>query len=139
NSRALATAIPAPPFLVERQLAERVALMLKEVRMSRTRLIASLTAIAACLAVVATLAVWTFPLKAAPHYSLPPIQSDDKAEVHFVPSRVDGGLTVSVPRGVGVHVTVGGVANGIAKGVPGGIVGGVKNGVTNGVPGGIIS
>ncbi len=66
NSRALATAIPAPPFLVERQLAERVALMLKEVRMSRTRLIASLTAIAACLAVVATLAVWTFPLKAAP-------------------------------------------------------------------------
>ena len=47
NGRALFAAIPAPPFLAERQLVERVALMLKEVHMSRTRLIASLTAIAA--------------------------------------------------------------------------------------------
>jgi beta-lactamase regulating signal transducer with metallopeptidase domain len=64
-SRARAVAIPAPPFLGERQLAERVALMLKEVRMSRKRLIASLTAIACWLALAATLAVWSFPLKAA--------------------------------------------------------------------------
>ena len=55
--------IPAPPFLVERQLAERVALMLKEVRMSRTRLIASLTVIACCLALAAVSVVWAFPLK----------------------------------------------------------------------------
>src|SRR5215475_1240229 len=46
SNRPFTAAIPAPPFLVERQLAERVALMLKEVRMSRTRLIASLAAIA---------------------------------------------------------------------------------------------
>ncbi|HET6199029.1 MAG TPA: M56 family metallopeptidase, partial [Candidatus Acidoferrales bacterium] len=59
-------AIPAPPFLVERQLAQRVALMLKEVRMSRARLISSLTVIACTLALAATFAVWTFPLKAAP-------------------------------------------------------------------------
>src|SRR5579872_589109 len=58
--------IPAPPFLVERQLAQRVALMLKEVRMSRARLISSLTVIACTLALAATFAVWTFPLKAAP-------------------------------------------------------------------------
>ena len=60
------TAIPAPPFLSERQLTERVALMLKEARMSRTRLIASLTATSCGIALAATLAVWTFPLKAAP-------------------------------------------------------------------------
>lgn len=59
-------AIPAPPFLVERQLAQRVALMLKEVRMSRARLISSLTVIGCTLALAATFAVWTFPLKAAP-------------------------------------------------------------------------
>lgn len=59
-------AIPAPPFLVERQLAERVALMLKEVRMSRTRLIASLTATSCCIALAIIVAVSTFPLKAAP-------------------------------------------------------------------------
>lgn len=59
-------AIPAPPFLVERQLAQRVALMLKEVRMSRARLISSLTVIACTLALAVTFAVWTFPLKAAP-------------------------------------------------------------------------
>src|ERR1700726_4423558 len=54
-----AAAIPAPPFLSERQLAERVALMAKEVHMSRRRLVVSLIAIACCLAVTATLAVWT--------------------------------------------------------------------------------
>jgi len=39
-----AAAIPAPPFLIERQLVERVALMSKEVHMSRARLIVSLAA-----------------------------------------------------------------------------------------------
>jgi len=118
NSRALATAIPAPPFLVERQLAERVALMLKEVRMSRTRLIASLTAIAAYLAVVATLAVWTFPLKAAPRSPQNPPQ-------------------VGIVQGVSGGV-IGGVTGGVIIGVPGGITGGapiqgVKGGVSDGV------
>jgi beta-lactamase regulating signal transducer with metallopeptidase domain len=66
TSRARPAAIPAPPFLVERQLAERVALMLEEVRMSRTRLIVSLMAISCCIALATILAVWAFPLKAAP-------------------------------------------------------------------------
>jgi TonB family protein len=141
NRRALAAAIPAPPFLVERQLAERVALMLKEVRMSRTRLIASLTAIAACLAIVATLAVWTFPLKASPRISLPPIQSTDKGVVQFVSGGINGGVTGGVTQGVSSGVVVGATIGGVTKvtinGVPGGVVGGVKNGVPGGIVGGI--
>lgn len=57
--------IPAPPFLRENQLTERVALMLKEVRMSRTRLIAALTAVGCGVGLAALLAVWAFPLRAA--------------------------------------------------------------------------
>src|SRR5206468_10325588 len=37
NGPAPIAAIPAPPFLAERQLVERIALMLEEVRMSRRR------------------------------------------------------------------------------------------------------
>jgi len=59
-------AIPAPPFLRARQLTERVALMLKEVRMSRKRLIASLITIGSCIALSLSAAVWAFPLKASP-------------------------------------------------------------------------
>jgi TonB family protein len=141
SSRALATAIPAPPFLAERQLAERVALILKEVRMSRVRLIASLTAIAACLAVVATLAVWAFPLKAAPRAQNPPIGG--------IAQGVSGGVTDGVIIGVAGGVP-GGVMGGVTRGVPGGITGGaptqgVKDGVSGGidgvktgVPGGIV-
>lgn len=67
-------AIPAPPFLAERQLVERISLMLKEVRMSRTRLWASLSAIAFSLALCAILAVSVFPLKAAPRVAVPHAQ-----------------------------------------------------------------
>ncbi|HEX8836108.1 MAG TPA: efflux RND transporter periplasmic adaptor subunit [Candidatus Acidoferrum sp.] len=61
NSRSSLAAIPAPLFLVE-----RVVLMLKEVRMSQRRLIASLTLISSCLILVLVLGAWTFPLKGAP-------------------------------------------------------------------------
>jgi TonB family protein len=135
NCRALTTAIPAPPFLVERQLAERVALMLKEVRMSRTRLIASLTAVAACLAVVASLAVWTFPLKAAAHSPQNPPQGG-------IVGGVTGGPIDGVLEGVPGGVIDGRVPGGIVQGVPGGVVGGVPGGITGkvpiqGVPGGV--
>jgi beta-lactamase regulating signal transducer with metallopeptidase domain len=112
NSRALATAIPAPPFLIERQLAERVALMLKEVRMSRTRLIASLTAIAACLAVVATLVVSTFPLKAAPR----PAQNPPQAGIA---QGVSGGIVGGMVGGVSGGITSNGPTQGVTGGVPG--------------------
>lgn len=74
-------AVPAPPFLVERQLAERVALMLKEVRMSRARLISSLLVMACWLLLAAILAVWTFPLKAAPRPAQAPSQNGVAAGV----------------------------------------------------------
>ena len=66
TGRRCAATVSAPPFLVERQLVERVALMSQEVRMSRARLIASLAAIACCLVLVTTMVARTFPLKGAP-------------------------------------------------------------------------
>jgi len=74
NCRSSLAAIPAPPFLAERQLFERVVLMLKEVRMSQRRLIASLTLISCCLILVLVLAAWTFPLKGAPRPVPPPLR-----------------------------------------------------------------
>ena len=124
------TAIPAPPFLVERQLAERVALMLKEVRMSRTRLIASLLAIACAVALAATLAVWTFPLRAAPR------PGQDRPE-----TGVAGGLAGGVLRGV-LGGVVGGVLDRVVDGVSGGVTGGIAakspaEGVKGGFTGGV--
>lgn len=107
NARASLAAIPAPPFLAERQLVERVSLMLKEVRMSQRRLIVSLALISSCLAFVIALAAWAFPLKA---------------------QGVAGGVSGGVP---------GGVAPGISGGVAGGVSEGVANGVSGGVSGGI--
>jgi beta-lactamase regulating signal transducer with metallopeptidase domain len=104
NARPPLAAIPAPPFLVERQLAERVSLMLKEVRMSRKRLIASFTAIAACLVLAGVFAVWAFPLRGAPRHPQAPL--------------------------VGV---TGGVAGGPSEGISGGISGGVSGGISEGI------
>jgi beta-lactamase regulating signal transducer with metallopeptidase domain len=123
TGRSRIAAIPAPPFLVERQLAERVALMLKEVRMSRTRLIASLTAISCCIAFAVILVVSTFPLKAAPRPGQnPPI----------------GGVAGGVANGVAGGVA-GGVAKGVAQGVLGGVIDGVRGGVNGGTAGGVAS
>ena len=125
-------AIPAPPFLVERQLAERVALMLKEVRMSRTRLIASLTATAFCIALAIILAVSTFPLKAAPRPGQNPPQAG-------VTQGVSGGATGGVAHGVSGGVA-GGVSGGVAPAPAGHSAGtGVSDGISGGVAGGVSS
>lgn len=125
TGRSRIAAIPAPPFLVERQLAERVALMLKEVRMSRTRLIASLTAISCCIAFAVILVVSTFPLKAAPRPGQnPPIG----AVAGGVANGVAGGVASGVAKGVAQGV-LGGVIDGVSSGVNGGTVGGVAGGV----------
>jgi beta-lactamase regulating signal transducer with metallopeptidase domain len=117
TGRSRTAAIPAPPFLVERQLPERVALMLKEVRMSRARLIASLTASSCGIALAATLAVLAFPLKAAPRASQNPPQSG-------VAGGVSGGAS-------------GGVSGGVSSGTGQGISGGVSSGVSGGVGGSV--
>src|SRR5579885_1139158 len=55
---------PAPLFLKKRQLAVRVAAVLKETRMSKPRLIASFTTVFSAALVAARIAVWFFPLEA---------------------------------------------------------------------------
>jgi beta-lactamase regulating signal transducer with metallopeptidase domain len=125
DAHASISAVPAPPFLAERQLAERVALMLKEVRMSRTRLIASLTAISCCLGLAILVAVWTFPLKAAPRFPQNPPQSG-------IAQGVSGGATGGVSGGVNGGVSAGTAASLPARGVNGGISGGVSAGTSVG-------
>ncbi len=125
TGRSRTAPIPAPPFLVERQLPERVALMLKEVPVSRTRLIASLTAAACCIALAATVAVLTFPLKAAPRFGQNPPQGG-----------VAGGVASGAAGGIASGVAKG-VAKGVAQGVLGGAIDGISGGVTGGVPGGV--
>ncbi len=112
--RARFAAIPAPPFLVERQLAERVALMLKEVRMSRIRLIASLTVIACFLALAAVSVVWALPLKTSSRSPQNPSQNGVKGGV-------SGGVT-------------GGVYGGVSGGVAGGVAGGINNSASGDIP-----
>jgi beta-lactamase regulating signal transducer with metallopeptidase domain len=124
--RVPAAPIPAPPFLVERQLAERVALMLKEVRMSRTRLIASLTAISCCITLAIVLAVWTFPLKAAPRL---PQNPPHGGIAQGVPGGVSGGVTGGISGGVKGGVPDRSAATPPAQGVNGGIAGGISEGV----------
>jgi beta-lactamase regulating signal transducer with metallopeptidase domain len=119
GGRASFAAIPAPPFLAERQLVERVSLMLKEVRMSRRRLIVSLALISSCLALVIALAAWTFPLKA-----------------QGVAGGVSGGVSGGIAQGVARDISRG-VAQGIANGVAGGVSNGIAGGVSGGVSGGI--
>jgi beta-lactamase regulating signal transducer with metallopeptidase domain len=115
NVRALLAAIPAPPFLAERQLVERIALMIKEVRMSRRRLFVSLTTVACCLLLVTFAAVRLFPLKAAPRPAQDSVQKD-------VDGRVSGAVS-------------GGIAKGIAGGIAKGIAGGVAEGISGGISG----
>ncbi len=57
---------PAPLFLHKRHLSQRVAQILKEVTMSRTRIAASLTGISVVTLTAGWLMVHSFPLQAAP-------------------------------------------------------------------------
>ncbi|HUC53602.1 MAG TPA: M56 family metallopeptidase [Candidatus Cybelea sp.] len=99
-------AIPAPPFLAERQLVERISIMLKEVRMSRGRLLASFAVISCCLAGVVGLCAWSFPMKLAPLESAP--KTGDG-----VAGGISGGVTGGVSGGVtdGVSSDVGGLVS----------------------------
>jgi beta-lactamase regulating signal transducer with metallopeptidase domain len=131
NARASISAVPAPPFLVERQLAERVALMLKEVRMSRTRLIASLTAISCCITLAIVLAVWTFPLKAAPRLPQNPPQG---GVAQGVSGSVSGGVKGEVPDRSAATPPAQGVIGGIARGISEGVGGSVRGISSSDIP-----
>jgi TonB family protein len=72
----------APTFLKERQLAQRIELLVKEVTMSKLRLILSLSAIVGLLILAGGVGVWAFPLQApAPAASA----GSQSAEKEFAP------------------------------------------------------
>jgi outer membrane biosynthesis protein TonB len=56
---------PAPLFLKRRQLAARVAAVLKETRMSKPRMVAAFATVSSAALVAVRLAVWFFPLHSA--------------------------------------------------------------------------
>jgi TonB family protein len=65
--RARSSLAAAPTFLRTRHLQQRVALIVKEDRMSINRLRISLAAVVCALALTATWAVWSFPLQQEPN------------------------------------------------------------------------
>jgi beta-lactamase regulating signal transducer with metallopeptidase domain len=103
--RARTAPVPAPPFLNQHQLVERISLISKEVHMSRRKLVGSLGAIAGCLFIVVGLSARSFPLKRAP------LQSDSSATNVITPAGPSDGIP-------------GGVSGGVAGGVKGGVAGG---------------
>jgi TonB family protein len=92
-----ATALPAPWFLVENQLARRVAILVKEVRMSKPRLVGSLVI---ALAVVVGTGWWgvkTFWLSAPVKSSLTPnIVAVPRRDLGKVYTEKDG-VTAPIP------------------------------------------
>ncbi len=72
--RLLPDVAPAPLFLKKRQLAVRVAAVLKETRMSRPRMFLSFTTVCSAALLAVRLAVWMFPMQA-------PAQSSSRAFV----------------------------------------------------------
>ena len=91
---------PAPLFLRKRQLARRVAAVLQEVSMSRTRLFTTLATICSALLVAARLSIWLIP------FSVPAqVQPDDPgvaveagaALLHRTPIHIPADITA---RGV---------------------------------------
>jgi TonB family protein len=89
-------AVPAPLLLRERHLVQRVALMLKESKMTKSRLIFSLAAIAAFLLWTGTYATAWFPLNAPPI-----LASQDPA-----PSSLIMPTPAPVPAGAPIPATI---------------------------------
>ncbi|MGH9450894.1 MAG: TonB family protein, partial [Terriglobia bacterium] len=86
--------VPAPLFLREGQLSERVSLMVKEVSMSRFRLVATCFAAAAALMLTGAAAVWAFPLRI-------PTGAPDKVAIQ---SRIPGGIEAGVEDRPSLHL-----------------------------------
>ncbi len=79
GQKRLAESLPAPLFLRESQLAERVTLMMKEVHMSRTRLTVSILTAAVTLLITGASLVWAFPLKTSAQQQTAPQMSSAAA------------------------------------------------------------
>jgi TonB family protein len=74
------TGSPATLFLSEHQLTQRIALILKEAVMSKSRTAFSLSAMFGLLLLSGQLAVWSFPLSALPHLSQAFIQQQASSD-----------------------------------------------------------
>lgn len=95
RSRGRPRMIPAPLFLKERHLVQRVALLIKEVSMSRSRLVVSVMGISILLMGTVYLAAGWFPLTGAP---VPAQEQSNDPEVKAPqrePIRVGGNVAES--------------------------------------------
>jgi TonB family protein len=75
---------PAPLFLRRRHLSQRVSQILKEVTMSRSRIVASLAGISSILLLAAVIVVRSLPLEAAPQVKDAPGVSVGEAEANLL-------------------------------------------------------
>jgi TonB family protein len=85
--------VPAPLFLREHHLVQRVALLLKEVSMSRSRLTVSMIGISALLIVTVRLAAGCFPLTGSP--VLAQEQNSETKALQRAPIRVGANIQES--------------------------------------------
>jgi len=69
----------APTFLKERQLAQRIAMLVKEATMSKTRLFLSVSVIAGLLILAVAVGIWIFPLRASAETDYMPIVTSGPA------------------------------------------------------------
>jgi TonB family protein len=95
RARGRPKAVPAPLFLRERYLVQRVALLLKEVSMNSLRLAVSLVGIAALLAGTVRLAAGWFPLAGAPVLAQEQSANPEVAPPLREPIRVGGNVQES--------------------------------------------
>jgi len=89
---------PAPLFLRKRHLAARVAAVMKEVNMSRSRMVAGVTAVCSAVSIAACAAIWMFPFvsQAQTAPDSPGITVDAGATLlHRAPVRVPAGTTAT--------------------------------------------
>jgi TonB family protein len=83
-TRARLDLAPAPLFLRKRHLSQRVAQILKEVTMSRTRIAASLAGFSSLLLLTGWMMVHALPLEAAPQVKDAPGVSVEQAEANLL-------------------------------------------------------
>ena len=95
RSHARPRAVPAPLFLKESHLVQRVALLLKEVSMSRSRLAVSVIAILLLLTGTVHLAAGWFPITGAPLALQAPNSGAEVKAPETVPIRVGGDIQES--------------------------------------------
>jgi len=89
---------PAPLFLRKRHLAARVAAVMKEVKMSRFRIVAGVAAVCSAVSIAAIASMWMFPFvgQAQTAPDSPGISVDAGGTLlHRAPVRVPAGLTAA--------------------------------------------